>query len=116
MKLRLFLAFFLGACAPTMAAVDLTAPPTTELPPVGASAGLVMIADTQPATPSAPVPYTSLNPGLNPGGDEASLQAWRAGFIQRAVAAGVSRETAERETAGLHVETDALRLDQAQPE
>jgi len=112
MKLRLFLTFCLGACAPTVAAVDLPSVSPSDLPPVGASAGLVMISDTQPATPSAPVPYTSLTPA----GDEAALAAWKAGFIQRAVAAGVSRETVERETAGLHVETDALKYDQAQPE
>ena len=112
MKLRLFLASCLGACAPTVAAVDLPSVSPNDLPPVGASAGLIMIAETQPATPSAPVPYSTLNPG----GDAAALQAWKIGFIQRAVAAGVSRETAERETASLHVETDALRFDQAQPE
>lgn len=112
MKLRLFLTFCLGACAPTVAAVDLPSVSPSDLPPVGASAGLVMISDTQPATPSTPIPYTAMTPA----GDEAALQAWRAGFVQRAVAAGVSRETVERETAGLHVETDALKYDQAQPE
>lgn len=112
MKFRLFLLACLGACAPTVSAIDVSPAPQAELPPVGASAGLVMISDTQPATPSAPVPYSVLNPG----DDNAALQAWRAGFIQRAVAAGVSRETAERETASLRVETDALKYDQAQPE
>jgi lytic murein transglycosylase len=112
MKLRLFLAACLGACAPTVAAVNTAAPVRAELPPVGASAYLVMAAETQPATPSAPIPYGQINPG----GDEAALQVWRSAFVSRAVAAGVRRETVERETAGLHVETDALRLDQAQPE
>lgn len=117
MKLRLFLVACLGACAPTVAAVNTVSPVQAELPPVGASGYLVMAADTQPATPSAPIPYGQINPGVNnAGGDAAALQAWRSAFIERAVAAGVSRETAERETASLRVETDALKYDQAQPE
>ena len=115
MKLRLFAVLALGACAHPASMVTAPSEARADLPPIGASAYLVMASDTQPATPSAPIPYTVVNPGST-GGDAQALQAWRAGFIQRAVAAGVRRETAERETANLRVETDALRLDQAQPE
>lgn len=113
MKLKLFLVAALGACAHPASSVSPMSEARAELPPIGASARLIMAADVETvATPSAPIPYTVITPA----GDEAALQAWRAGFIQRAVAAGVSRETAERETANLHVEVDALRLDQSQPE
>jgi lytic murein transglycosylase len=113
MKLRLFLVAMLGACAhPASSVTTPTAMARVELPPIGGSGHLVMVAETQPATPSAPVPYTVINPA----DDEQALAAWKAGFIQRAVAAGVKRDTAERELANIHVETDALRLDQAQPE
>ncbi len=116
MKLRLFLIACLGACAPTVSAVTPTVTAEADLPPVGAAGGLVMIADTRPVgqtTPSQPVPYSSI---ASPGDDEARLRAWRAAFIQKAVAAGVSRQTAERELANITVERDAIRLDGSQPE
>ena len=85
MKLRLFLILALGACAHPASMVSTPAEVRADLSPIGASAHLVMVSDVQPATPSAPVPYTVLNPGST-GGDAQALQAWRAGFIQRAVA------------------------------
>ena len=116
MKLRLFLIACLGACAPTVSAVTVADPPAAELPPVGGHGGLVMVAGTPAAieTPSQPVPYTALQPSGD--ADQQRLEAWRNLFIGRAVAAGVRRETAERELMNITVERDALRLDGAQPE
>ncbi|MBX7248744.1 MAG: lytic murein transglycosylase [Caulobacteraceae bacterium] len=112
MKLKLFLIAALGACAHPASSVSTSPEAHAELPPVGASAALVMVSDTGPATPSSPVPYSAISPA----GDAGALMAWRQGFIERAVAQGVRRETAERELANITVEADALRLDQAQPE
>lgn len=115
MKRGLFLIACLGACAPSVSALPTTIAPVETAQPVGASAALIMAAD--PATPPTPVPYNSL-PGAvaAPADDQQALMAWRTGFIERAVAAGVSRETAVRETANLTVERDALKYDGAQAE
>jgi lytic murein transglycosylase len=112
MKLKMFLVATLGACAHPASDVSVTPETSAAMPPVGASAALVMISDVAPATPSAPVPYTTITPA----GDAGALMAWKRGFIERAVSQGVRRETAERELANISVEADALRLDQSQPE
>ena len=120
MKLRLFLLSCLGACAPTVSALPTSAVHVESSDPVGGSAALVMVSD--PGTPSAPVPYTSLPDTRSApvyaeaDADHQALMAWRRGFIERAVAAGVSRATAQRETANLTVERDALKYDGAQAE
>lgn len=115
MKRGLFLIACLGACAPSVSALPTTIAPVESGQPVGGSARLVMGQD--PATPSTPVPYNALPGAVSaPDGDQQALMAWRQGFIERAVAAGVSRATAERETANLTVERDALRFDGAQAE
>jgi len=112
MKLRLFMVSAVAACAPTVSAVTPTEPLPVAEAPVGASARLVMTAETTPATPAAPVPY-----GTTGGdSDQRALEAWRTRFIGKAVAAGVRRETAERELANITVEKDALRYDGSQPE
>jgi lytic murein transglycosylase len=113
MKLKLFLISTLGACAHPASDVGLPLEAGVDLPPVGASASLIMASvETTPATPSAPVPYVAVTPA----GDAGALMAWKRGFIERAVSQGVRRETAERELANITVEADALRLDQSQPE
>jgi len=118
MKRRLFLLCFVAACAPTTATLPSTTPLIEAPQPIGGSGALVMISDpSQPTTPAAQTPYGSM-PGALPTADpdQQALTAWRTGFIERAVAAGVSRQTAERETANLTVERDSLRLDGAQAE
>ena len=104
----------LSACAPT--AVELKPPVRAPAVATPAQAASSVLVQASPASSAARAPGAIPAPAVaaNPAGE--TYEAWRAHFIDRAVAAGFERGFVEAELSSVQLSSAILNQDRGQPE